>query len=68
MADALDQDVRALKDWLTTAGRYIADPTMTPFDRRELRNYMKEAEVALRKGLERLSARERDRLVDANDV
>jgi len=58
MIERLDQDICALKDWVQTAWRRLADPSLTPFDRRELRNYMKEAERALRAGLTRISARE----------
>ena len=54
MADTLDQDVQALKEWLRTAWRYLADPSVTRFERRELRNYMKEADAALRAGLQKL--------------
>ena len=60
MADALDQDVQALKAWLRTAWHYLADPSITRFERRELRNYMKEADAALRTGLQRVAARESD--------
>lgn len=58
MADTLDQDLRALKEWLRTAWRYVADPSITTFERRELRNYMKEADAALRAGLQKVAARE----------
>ena len=58
MADTLDQDVQALKEWLRRAWRYLADPSMTRFGRRELRNYMREAEAALRSGLQQSAARD----------
>lgn len=61
MADTLDRDVQALKEWLRTAWRYLADPSSTRFERRELRNYMKEADAALRSGLRKVEARERAR-------
>ena len=61
MADTLDQDVQALKEWLRTAWRYLADPSVTRFERQELRNYMKEADAALRTGLQKVAARERVR-------
>jgi hypothetical protein len=61
MADTLDQDVQALKEWLRIAWRYVADPSITRFERRELRNYMKEADAALRTGLQKIVARERPR-------
>ena len=47
MADTLDQDLEALKEWLGKAWRQLAQPSMTRFDRRELRNYMRQAETAL---------------------
>ena len=56
MADTLDQDVTALKDWLSGAWRYLADTSLTSFDRREIRNYMKDADIALRAGLNRMAA------------
>ena len=57
MADTLEQDVHALKEWLRAAWRYLAEPSLTRFDRRELRNLMKEADPALRAGLQKLAAR-----------
>jgi hypothetical protein len=61
LADTLDQDVHALKEWLRRAWRYLADPSMTRFGRRELRNYMREAEAALAVGLQHLEARDKAR-------
>jgi hypothetical protein len=62
MADALDQDVQALKDWLRDAWLYLAhDPSLTPFDRREFRNSMKEVESTLRAAIQQLAAKERAR-------
>jgi hypothetical protein len=58
MADTLDQDVQALKEWLGSAWRFLADPSSTRFERQELRNYMKEADAALRAGLQKMAARE----------
>ena len=58
MADTLDQDVQALKEWQASAWRFLADPSSTRFERQELRNYMKEADAALRAGLQRIAARE----------
>jgi hypothetical protein len=59
MADTLDQDVHALQEWLRQAWRYLGQPSLTRFERQELRNYMKEADAALRSGLEKLAARDR---------
>ena len=62
MADTLDQDVQALKEWLGTAWRYLGDSSMTRFERQELRNYMREAEAGLRAGLQRIAARDKSHL------
>ena len=61
MAKGLDQDTRELKEWLKAAWSRLADPALTPFDRKELRNYMKDAELALSAGLKRIGDRERAR-------
>jgi hypothetical protein len=58
VADALDHDVEALKDWLRGAWRYLADPSITRLERRQLREYMKQADADLRAGLQQLAARE----------
>ena len=59
MADAVDQDVQALKDWLRDAWRYLAhNPSLTPFDRQKLRNSMKQAESTLRAAIQQLAANE----------
>ena len=61
MGDALDQDVQALKEWLGSAWRQLARPSMTRFDRRELRNYMRQAEAALQIAYKRVVARDNKR-------
>ena|SRR5579859_1015842 len=61
MTSDLDHELSLLKVWLCDAWRRISDPSMTAFDRRELRNYMKEAEAAMRVGLKRSADRERSR-------
>jgi hypothetical protein len=61
MGDTLDQDVQALKEWLRSAWRQLAQPSMNPFDRRELRNYMREAEAALQIAYKRAAARDNRR-------
>jgi len=62
MGDALAQDVQALREWLRSAWHQLAQPSMTRFDRQELRNYMREAETALRKGFGKLVEEERVKL------
>jgi hypothetical protein len=59
MADTLNPDVQALKEWLRGAWHDLADPKLTRFEQRELRNYMKDAERALRVGLKHVAARNR---------
>jgi hypothetical protein len=66
VADALNQDVQALKEWLRKAWLYLADPASTATERRELRNYMKEADCALRAGLQKLATIEPPRNVREN--
>jgi len=61
LTETLDLDVHALKEWVRGAWHQLADPSLTPFDRREIRNYMKEAEIALRAGLRRILQREKAR-------
>ena len=61
MADTLDQDLEALKEWLGNAWRQLAQPSMTRFDRRELRNYMRQAETALQIASKRAAERDNRR-------
>jgi len=61
MAETLDRDVFVLSGWIRGAWRCLADPSLTSFDRREIRNYMKDAETALHAGLRQISQRERAR-------
>ena len=58
MADTLDQDVQALKEWLKKAWRYLAQPAHTRYDRREMRQQMKIVEGKLRIGLQKVAARD----------
>jgi hypothetical protein len=58
MADRLDPDVQALKDYLRGAWRQLANPNLTRLEQRELRYYMKDAERALRAGLKQIAARD----------
>ena len=52
MADALDRKIEALKRWQLQAWRRLAEPLVTPFERREIRNHMKEADAVFRACLE----------------
>lgn len=44
-----------LQSWLAGAWRRLGDPALTQFDKRELRNQMKQADLALRQCLALLS-------------
>jgi hypothetical protein len=71
MDNEFDHDVVMLKEWLRHAWRRISDPSITAYERREIRNYMKQAETALRSGLKQTSdcdraMREASRLVPAH--
>jgi len=48
--EILDQ-IHTLQRWLKAAWRRLGDPALTTFERRELRNQMKEADAALRQYL-----------------
>jgi hypothetical protein len=58
MIDALNSDVQALREWLRGAWRQLANSNLTRFEQRELRNYMRDAERALRVGLQQAAARD----------
>jgi hypothetical protein len=56
-ADRLNQTINELKQWQTVAWRRIADPGLTPFEGREIRNHLRESELALRYYLTMMSER-----------
>ncbi|MBR1124718.1 hypothetical protein JQ628_24560 [Bradyrhizobium lablabi] len=47
----LRNHIATLQRWLDSAWRRLNDPALTRYDRRELRNQMKQADAALRKCL-----------------
>ena len=51
----LDQNIRELQEWLRNAWQQLADPTLTAFSRRELRNQMKQCNADLRVQLQAAS-------------
>jgi hypothetical protein len=55
--DVLDRNVRELQDWLRNAWQQLADPSLTAFSRRELRNQMKQCNADLRLQLQAVSER-----------
>ncbi|QOZ34450.1 hypothetical protein [Bradyrhizobium sp. CCBAU 53421] len=52
---SLDQNIRELQEWLRNAWQQLADPTLTAFSRRELRNQMKQCNADLRVQLQAAS-------------
>lgn len=55
--DNLSRKIGELKEWQTVAWRRIADPLITQFERREIRNHMKECDAELRRCLQMMSER-----------
>ena len=53
----LDQNIRELQEWLRNAWQQLADPSLTAFSRRELRNQMKQCNADLRVQLQAASER-----------
>lgn len=51
----LDQNIRELQEWLRKAWLQLADPSLTAFSRRELRNQMKQCSADLRLQLRAVS-------------
>lgn len=47
----IQQHIATLQRWLSGAWHRLGDPALTVFDKRELRNQMKQADVALRRCL-----------------
>lgn len=54
--DIRDCDIRALQEWLRTAWQQLSDHSLTTFDRRELRNQMKQCSADLKAQLARMEA------------
>jgi hypothetical protein len=68
--DTLDQTIQALKQSQRMAWEQLADPALTTFARRELRNEIKQTGAELRSCLQMMSERSRFRVrppVDAGD-
>ena len=55
--DILSRKISDLKDWQTQAWRRIADPAVTTFERREVRNHLKDSDAELRRCLGMMSDR-----------
>lgn len=59
--DVLSRDIDALKALQRDAWRELASPSLTTFDRREIRNRIRQSEVELRTHLKMMSERLRFR-------
>ena len=55
--DILSRKIRELKEWQMVAWRRVAEPMLTAFERREIRNHIKESDGELRYYLEMMSER-----------
>jgi hypothetical protein len=66
--DILSQKIYELKDWQTVAWRRVADPLVTAFERREIRNHIKDSNAELRRCLGMMSDRLRFQARAVEDV
>ena len=66
--DALVRDIDAQKAVQRQAWRELASPAITTFDRREIRNRIRQSEAELRVSLQRMSERLRYRPRPAEEV
>jgi hypothetical protein len=66
--DILTSKIRELQDWQTVAWRRIADPSITVYERREVRNHLKEAEAELHRCLDMMAERVRFRRSSIEEV
>ena len=48
----VDQEIRALQEWLRSAWQQLGSSSLTAFTRRELRNQMKQCSADLRSHLQ----------------
>jgi hypothetical protein len=60
--DHLGRKIHALKQWQRGAWQQLADPLLSTFERREIRNQIKQSDVELRYYLEMMSERVRFRV------
>jgi hypothetical protein len=66
--DILSRKVTELKEWQRVAWQRVADPLVTDFERREIRNHIKESDEALRYYLGMMSERLRRQARTVEDV
>jgi len=62
MADTLERDVQALKEWLRQAWSYLSHPSLTRFERQEIRNQIKQTDAELKRCLQLIAAQNQTRL------
>jgi hypothetical protein len=55
--DTLSRKIHELKEWQRVAWRRVAEPLLTAFERREIRNHIKESDEELRRCLAMMSER-----------
>ena len=66
--DILSRKIRELKEWQMVAWRRVAEPMLTAFERREIRNHIKESDGELRYYLGMMSKRVRFQARSVEDV
>jgi hypothetical protein len=66
--DVLSRKIHELKEWQRVAWRRVADPFVTEFERREIRNHLKESDEQLRYYLKMMSERLRFQVRAVEDV
>jgi hypothetical protein len=66
--DVLSRKIHELKEWQRVAWRRVADPLLTAFERREIRNHIKESDGELRRYLAMMPERLRFRARAVEDV
>jgi hypothetical protein len=66
--DVLSRKIHELKEWQRVAWRRVADPLITAFERREIRNHIKESDGELRRYLAMMSERLRFQARALEDV
>jgi hypothetical protein len=66
--DILSRKVDELKEWQRVAWRRVANPVVTPFERREIRNHIKESDGELGDYLGMVSERLRHQARTVEDV
>jgi hypothetical protein len=66
--DVLDYKIHKLKEVQRVAWRHLADPLLTTFERREVRNQIRQSNNELRQYLQMMSERLRFRVRSAEEV